>query len=142
MRRGGDVTEGEGGPRRFPHEGGTVSLLASFRYALAGMGHVLRTQRNARIQVGVAAMALGMGWALGLSSVEWAVLLLTIALVLAAEMANTVLEVMVDIACPEYHPLAKTAKDVSAGAVLLTAMASVAVGLALFGPRLWAMVWR
>ena len=71
-----------------------------------------------------------------LDAVRWAVLVLTIALVFFAEMVNTVVEAIVDLVTPEYHPLAKVAKDVSAGAVLVTAMAAVVVGLLILGPPL------
>ena len=71
---------------------------------------------------------------------EWLVLTLTIAIVLAAEGINTALEAVVDLASPDYHPLAKIAKDVGAGTVLLTAIAAVIVGLLLFLPRLLPLV--
>ena len=77
-----------------------------------------------------------MGLWLRLDAVRWAVLVLTISLVFFAEMVNTVVEVIVDLVTPEYHPLAKVAKDVSAGAVLVTAMAAVVVGLLILGPPL------
>ena len=73
-----------------------------------------------------------------LDAVRWAVLVLTISLVFFAEMVNTVVEAIVDLVTPEYHPLAKVAKDVSAGAVLVTAMAAVVVGLLILGPPLLA----
>ena len=117
-----------------------ANVFLSFRYAFAGLFYLLRTQRNAQIHclIGCAATAAGM-W-LGISRVEWAVIVLTCALVLAAEGANTAIEAVVDIAAPGYHPLAKIAKDVAAGAVLLTAIAAVIVGLIIFGPYLLALV--
>src|SRR2546430_9764133 len=114
----------------------TRMLLRSFGYAFEGVAYILRTQRNARIElaVGLAAVALGL-W-LGLTSVEWAVLAITIALVLALEWINTSLELAVSLASPDRHPSAKAAKDVAAACVLLGAITSVVVGLLLFGPRL------
>ncbi len=111
-------------------------LLRSFGYAFAGIAYIVRTQRNARIElaVGVAAIALAL-W-LGLSPLEWAVLAITIALVLALEWINTSLELAVSLASPERHPSAKAAKDVAAACVLLGAITSVVVGLLLFAPRL------
>ena len=111
-------------------------LLRSFGHAFAGVAYILRTQRNARIEltVGVAAVLLGL-W-LGLTSLEWAVLAITIALVLALEWINTSLELAVSLASPEQHPSAKAAKDVAAACVLLGAITSVVVGLLLFAPRL------
>jgi diacylglycerol kinase len=111
-------------------------LLRSFGYAFAGIAYILRTQRNARIElaVGLAAVALGL-W-LGLAPLEWAVLAVTIALVLALEWINTSLELAVTLASPERHPSAKAAKDVAAACVLLGATTSVVVGLLLLLPRL------
>ncbi len=114
------------------------SLLLSFRYALAGLGWLVRTQRNARIHLVIALVAVAIGAWLGLSGPEWAVLLLTIGLVLAAEAFNTALEAAVDLASPEWHALARIAKDVSAGGVLVLALAAVGVGVALFAGRLLA----
>jgi diacylglycerol kinase len=113
------------------------NLLTSFKYALSGVWHVLRTQRNARIHVLVALGVIALGLRLGLSHTEWAILALTIGLVLVAESFNTVAEAAVDLATAEYHPLAKIAKDVAAGAVLLMALAAVIVGLLILGPPLW-----
>jgi len=114
------------------------SLLQSFRYAFAGLWYALRTQRNARIHLLAAVAVTAMGLWLRLDAVRWAVLVLTISLVFFAEMVNTVVEAIVDLVTPEYHPLAKVAKDVSAGAVLVTAMAAVVVGLLILGPPLLA----
>lgn len=68
---------------------------------------------------------------------DWAVLLLTIALVWTAEFINTALEAVVDLASPQHHPLAKVGKDVGAAAVLIAALTSVLVGLLILGPPLW-----
>jgi len=114
------------------------SLLHSFRYAFAGFWYALRTQRNVRIHLLAAVAVTAMGLWLCLDAVRWAVLVLTIALVFFAEMVNTVVEAIVDLSAAEYHPLAKVAKDVSAGAVLVTAMAAVVVGLLILGPPLLA----
>jgi diacylglycerol kinase (ATP) len=116
----------------------TRMLLRSFGYAFEGVAYILRTQRNARIElvVGIAAVLLA-AW-LGLSPVEWAVLVLTIAIVIALEWMNTALEIAVSLASPEAHPSAKVAKDVAAACVLLGAFASLVVGVLLFGARLVA----
>ncbi|MCX7680974.1 MAG: diacylglycerol kinase family protein [Anaerolineae bacterium] len=112
------------------------TLLDSFRYAFAGVGYALRTQRNTRIHLVIATVVIIMGIWLELSFVAWAVLILTIGFVLVSEMLNTVAETLVDLVHPGYHPLAKTVKDVTAGAVLLTAFISVIVGLLVLGPPL------
>ncbi|UCC87220.1 MAG: diacylglycerol kinase family protein [Anaerolineales bacterium] len=113
------------------------NFLTSFRYAFSGIWHVLRTQRTARIHLSVALVVVILGLGLRLSHIEWAIIALTIALVLVAEAFNTVAETAVDLATAEYHPLAKIAKDVAAGAVLLMAIAAVIVGLLILGPPLW-----
>ena len=111
-------------------------LLRSFGYAFAGIAYIVRTQRNARIELAVGVLAIALAVWLGLSPLEWAVLAITIALVLALEWINTSLELAVSLASPERHPSAKAAKDVAAACVLLGAITSVVVGLLLFAPRL------
>jgi diacylglycerol kinase len=113
------------------------NLLDSFHYAFAGLEYALRTQRNTRIHLAVAVLVVALGLWLGLTYTQWAVLALTIGLVLVAEMLNTLAETIVDLISPGYHPLAKVIKDVTAGAVLLTAIFSVVVGLLVLGPPLW-----
>ncbi len=116
---------------------GSSDLLTSFKHAFSGVWYVLRTQRNARIHMTVALVVIALGLWLGLSYTEWAIIVLTIGLVLAAESFNTVAEAAVDLATAERHPLAKIAKDVAAGAVLLVAITAVVVGLLILGPPLW-----
>ena len=111
-------------------------LVRSFGYAFAGIAYILRTQRNARIELGIGAAVIALALWLGLSPLEWAVLAITIALVLALEWINTSLELAVSLASPDRHPSAKASKDVAAACVLLGAITSVVVGLVLFGPRL------
>ena len=117
-----------------------ASLRASFRYAFAGLYYLLWTQRNAKIHSALGLAAAALGALLGLDRYEWLALILKIAMVLAAEGVNTAVEAAVDLSSPGYHPLAKVAKDVGAGTVLLTAIAAVVVGLVLFVPRLWPIV--
>jgi diacylglycerol kinase len=117
------------------------NIVDSFRHAFAGLWHALRTQRNTRIHLTIAAAVVAMGIWLGLSFTEWAVLVLTIGVVLVSEMLNTVAESLVDLVSPEYHPQAKIVKDVTAGAVLLGAILAVVVGLLVLGPPLWARIF-
>lgn len=112
------------------------TLASSFRYAFAGVRYLLWTQRNAKIHSALGLAAVAFGVLLGIDRYEWLVLLLTITIVIAAEGVNTALEAVVDLASPEYHALAKIAKDVGAGTVLITAIAAVVVGLVLFLPHL------
>ena len=97
---------------------------------------MLRTQQNARIESALGIAALALAYWLGLTAVEWAVLVLTIALVIGLEWLNTALELAVTLASPGAHPRAKAAKDVAAAGVLVGAVAAICVGLLLFGPRI------
>ena len=115
-------------------------LLGSFRFAFAGIGYLFRTQRNARIHSVIAAIVCLLAAWLRVTRIEWSILILTIACVLILEGLNTALEAVVDLAAPQIHPLAKTAKDVTAGMVLIAAIASVIIGLLILGPPLWARV--
>ena len=114
----------------------TRMLFRSFGYAFEGVAYILRTQRNARIEIAVGVAAVLLAAWLGISALEWAVLVLTIVIVVALEWMNTALELAVSLASPEANPSAKAAKDVAAACVLLGAVASVLVGLLLFAPRL------
>ena len=110
-----------------------VSRLASFGHALRGL-RVFVSQPNARIHCVVAVVVVALGWWLGVGRLEWTALLLAMALVMGAEAMNTALEYVVDLASPDWHPLARDAKDVAAGAVLLCSLGAAAVGLLVFLP--------
>ncbi len=109
----------------------------SFRYAFEGWWYVLRTQHNAWIHAAVSVAVVALAFWLGVSRLEWAILLLATMLVWMAEFANTALEAVVDMAMPDYHPLAKVAKDVAAAAVLVGAIGAAIIGLLILGPPLW-----
>ena len=98
---------------------------------------MLRTQHNAWLHAIASTLVMLIAWWLYLSMSDWAVLLLTIALVWTAEFINTALEAVVDLASPQQHPLAKVGKDVGAAAVLIAAFTSILVGLLILGPPLW-----
>ena len=115
-------------------------FVAGFRYAFQGLWYAVRTQRNMRFHVTVAILVILAGIFFRVSSVEFAMLFVAITGVFIAEMFNTVIEVCVDLVSPDYHPLAKIAKDVAAGAVLLSAILSVIIGLFVLGPHLWALL--
>ncbi|MEA2574427.1 MAG: diacylglycerol kinase [Chloroflexia bacterium] len=114
------------------------SQISSFAFAFAGLFYVFRTQRNFRIHIAIALVMAFVGLLLGLSLTEWAMFGVMVTVVLAAEMTNTMVEALVDLVSPGYHPLAKVSKDVAAGVVLLTAIGAVVVGLLIFGPKLLA----
>ena len=109
---------------------------ASFRVALAGALHTLRTQPNAWIDVGAALCIGSAGLWFQISRLEWALLALTVSMILALEAVNTALEAAVDLVTPEFHPLAKIAKDAAAGAMIFAVLGSLCVAAAVFGPRL------
>jgi diacylglycerol kinase (ATP) len=116
------------------------AFLRSFHYAGAGVAYVLRTQRNARVHLLALCLVAALGILVRISALEWAVLSVTVGLVFAAEMFNTVAEVAVDQLTQRYSPLAKVAKDVGAGGVLVAAVAAAGAGVAIFGPRLWRLL--
>ena len=115
---------------------GTPSLLDSFNVAFEGIIHVLRTQRNMRIHFLAAAGVLVVAFATGVRRLELIALLLAIAFVLIAEMINTALEAAVDVSTTAFDPLAKLAKDIAAGAVLIATANAVAIGYLVFAGRI------
>lgn len=123
-------------PKQDGARGELAGLASSFRYAGAGLWWAFKTQRNLRIHLGLGLIASILALALRFSPLELAVLVLLMTVVIALELVNTVVEAAVDLASPEYHPLAKSAKDVAAGAVLVAALGAVVIGLLLFLPHL------
>ena len=115
-----------------------TSRVAAFGHAFRGWWYVLQTQQNAWIHSFVASVVVVVCLWLRISLHDWAVIVLTIAMVFTAEFINTAIEAVVDLASPVHHPLAKVGKDVGAGAVLVAALAGVVVGLLVLGPPLWA----
>ncbi|MDR2956814.1 MAG: rRNA maturation RNase YbeY [Coriobacteriales bacterium] len=105
------------------------SLIQAFRWAIEGILATVKTQRNMQIHLVVAAVAIIAGVIFSLGIAEWAIIIICIALVLVAEMLNTAIEQIVDLASPDIHPKAKLAKDIGAGIVLIAALAAVAAGL-------------
>jgi len=108
--------------------------LRSFGHAFRGLKVLLQTQQNARIHAAATVMVVAAGALFAISPAEWALVALAVASVWAAEALNTAIEFLVDLASPEFHPLAAKAKDVAAGAVLVAAIGSLAVGVLVFGP--------
>lgn len=114
--------------------------LASFKYAFTGIGLLVRTQVNTQFHLLAAVGVIGLGWYLQISTLEWAILALTIGSVIAAEGFNTALEFLTDLVSPDYHELAGKTKDVAAGAVLICAFAAIGVAVAIFGPKIVALM--
>jgi len=112
-----------------------TSLLASMNYAFEGVIHVLRTQRNMRIHLGGSVAALILGVSVGVSRSDLIALVFASALVIVAEMINTAIESAIDLATSGFDIRAKVAKDVAAGAVLVTAGNALVVGYLVFADR-------
>ena len=108
------------------------SLLQSFNHAAEGIVHALRTQRNLWIHFAIAVAVLVAAVGFGVSRIELAVLVVAITFVLVAELVNTAVEAAVDVSSTSFDPMAKLAKDIAAGAVLLAALSAVAVGYLVF----------
>ncbi|OGG03782.1 hypothetical protein A2Z33_04825 [Candidatus Gottesmanbacteria bacterium RBG_16_52_11] len=111
----------------------------SFRNAMAGIVWSFRSQPNFRVHAVLALSALTAGFLFQISAVETAVIVFTILLGLTVEMINTSIEAMTDLITSEWHKDAKTAKDVSAGMMLIVATGAVIVALVIFGPRILAL---
>src|SRR3982750_4828851 len=113
-------------PRRSP------SIIDSFNYAFEGIIHVLRTQRNLRIHFAIAIAVIVAAVVFGVARLELIALLIVIAFVLVAEMLNSAIEGAIDVSTTSFDPNAKLAKDIAAGAVLISTMTAIAVGYLVF----------
>jgi diacylglycerol kinase (ATP) len=111
------------------------SIIESFNVAIEGLVHVLRTQRNMRIHFVVAVAVIILAVLVGVSRIELIALLISIAFVLVAEMVNTAIEGAIDAATTSFDPMAKLAKDIAAGAVLIASLNAVAVGYLVFAGK-------
>jgi diacylglycerol kinase len=112
------------------------SRIASIGYAISGWLYVIHTQRNAWIHALATVVVLALSVWLQLDRFEWVLILIAIAFVWTAEFFNTALEVIVDLATKEHHPLAKVSKDVGAAAVLIAALTAALIGILVLGPPL------
>jgi diacylglycerol kinase len=112
------------------------SRAQAIGFAIEGWAYVIRTQRNAWIHALASVAVVLMGLWLQLSRQDWAIILITIALVWVVEFINTALETLTDLVSPESNHLAKISKDVSAAAVLIAAATSITIGLLILGPPL------
>lgn len=110
--------------------------VKSFGHALRGLGFVLRTQHNAWIHLALTTVVVIAGLWLGIEASDWRWIVLAIALVWIAEIANTAFEHLCDVVQPELHPSVKATKDIAAGAVLAAAIAAAIIGLLVFLPYL------
>lgn len=124
-----------------PHKLKSHNLLASFGYAAQGMATALANERNMRIHLTAVVVVSTIGAFLSLAPMEWVILTLTMALVIAAELLNTAIEAAVDLVCPRPHPLAAVAKNAAAAAVLVTAVAALIVAWLLLWPKIMVAGW-
>ena len=114
----------------------TPAILQSLNWAFEGVIHVLRTERNMRIHFALATAVLILAFSYGVTKLELMALLVAISFVLIAEMVNTAIEATIDLATTSFDPLAKMAKDIAAGAVLIAAVNAVVIGYLVFADRL------
>lgn len=111
-----------------------------FRYAWKGITHLIRTQRNARIHLAIAAIVIIAGYLLDISTTEWLIVTVCTGMVFSAEIFNTAVEYLTDLVSPGYNKTAGTVKDLAAGAVLVAALAAAGAGLIIFAPKIWIIV--
>ena len=112
-----------------------LKRLKSFNFAFTGLIDLIKSEPNARIHALATMFAVTAGFVLKISKAEWCVIVIVIALVWAAEGFNTVIEKLVDHLFPGYHETARMTKDISAGAVLVCAVAAFICGLIIFLPK-------
>ncbi len=112
------------------------SRVDAFKYAFAGWWYVIRTQRNAWIHAVASILVITVSIFLQLDRYDWVFIFIAIAFVWTAEFLNTAIELVVDLAIQEHHPLAKASKDVGAAAVLIAAITAAIIGVIILGPPL------
>lgn len=118
-----------------------AARMRSVRHALQGIGYVLRSQHNAWIHAAATMLVVAAGFFLGLTAIEWCCIVIASTSVWTAEALNTALELLADAAIEELHPLVGHAKDVAAGAVLVTAIGAVIVGVIIFWPHIHRLLF-
>ncbi|NLZ53750.1 MAG: diacylglycerol kinase family protein [Thermoanaerobacteraceae bacterium] len=118
----------------------TRTLGESFSYAISGIFYAIKTQRNIKIHFMTTILIVIFSFLLKLNIIELLIVSITITLVLTAEMINTAIEAVVDMFTQEYHPLAQAAKNVAAGAVLISAINAVIVGYLIFYKKIAALL--
>lgn len=113
--------------------------MASFKYAFQGVKQLFRNEPNAWIHAFVAVGVVIAGFLLQLAIWEWIVVIILIGIVFAAEAFNSAVEALSDAVSPDYNLLIKQAKDLSAAAVLISALAAAIIGILIFGPKIWVL---
>lgn len=118
-----------------------VARFKSITHAWRGLGILIRTTHNFWVQIFFALIAISLGFILCISSIEWLFIIFAMGLVFVTETLNTAFEIDIDLTSPNYHPYARDTKDVAAGAVLLSVVVAVIVGLIIFLPKIIALVY-
>ena len=111
-------------------------LINSFKYACMGIKSAIKSERNMKIHVLATLIVTALGFILGLDPLEWVACIFSIVIVISSEMLNTAIETIVDLVSPNINPLAKKAKDIAAGSVLVMAIGAFLVGLIIFIPKI------
>lgn len=113
------------------------SRLGSFRFAINGIIHFVKTEKNAKIHILLALIALALGYVFNISNIEWILILVSIGGVISLEIINTSIENIADFIHNDLHPQIKTIKDLSAGAVLTFSIVAFLIGLIIFIPKIY-----
>mgnify|MGYP001417979914 FL=1 len=115
-------------------------ILAGFIFAGKGIRTAFISERNLKIQTCFVVLVILSGWVLHISIIEWLICFLCFGLVIGAELMNTSVEKLVDLASPQFHPLAEKVKDIAAGAVLFNSVIAAIIGLIIFVPKIWEFI--
>ena len=112
-------------------------LIESFKFAIQGIGYALNTERNMKIHFILAFIVTLLGFWYHITASEWSVLLLTMSMVVTTEMVNTAIEKTIDLVTEEYKVLAKISKDVAAGAVFISSVVAIIIGVIIFYQKIF-----
>lgn len=118
----------------------TKKLIKSFKYAFEGLTTAFKQEKNMKVHVLIAVLVLILGFALKISKIDWIICTFAIVMVITAELFNTAIETIVDMITMQKNKKAKIAKDVSAGAVLITAIGAAIVGIIIFSPKIMELI--
>lgn len=125
-----------------PNKFSIAKRIKSFQYAIRGVILMLKSQHNAWIHAVATLLVWFFGFYFKLAAAQWCILVLAIMAVWTSEALNTALEFLADVASPEIHPLVEKAKDVAAGAVLISAVGAVTIAILIFGPCFWNLICK
>lgn len=121
-------------------KGSIKKVIYSFKYAMEGIIASFKSEKNMKIHVLAMLVVIIIGFILRLNLIEWCICIILFALVISGELFNTAIETIVDMVMPEKNDMAKLAKDVSAGAVFVLAIAAVVIGMVIFIPKIMLLM--